>query len=103
MVEELIDHYEALKNLHSLDEKLKYVTNQIGMDFDPTGRMTVDTIFAAYLSVREQNRALIEAENDHWNDAVKGAREYFIATQGDYFVSYDDLSKMTLKEISAKL
>ena len=95
---------EALEKLPYIEEKIDYVAKQIGLSHDSTGIfMTLDRIFAAYLSFREQILEYRKLENDHWNEAVKGAREHFLATQGDYFVSYEDLSKMTLQELCEKL
>lgn len=103
MFEEQVSHFAELEKLPYLEDKLNYVAKQIGLEFDPTGSMTVDRIFDTYLSLREEIREFRKLENDHWNEAVKGAKEYFLATQGDYYVSYEDLSKMTLQEICDKL
>lgn len=92
------NHLAELKKLFSLEEKLNYVGDQVGIEFPD-----IDQILAAYLRVREQNKEFQRLENEHWNEAVKRAREYFTATQGDYFVSYEELSKMTLQEICEKL
>lgn len=100
MDNEKVSHMEALEKLPYLEEKLAYVAKQcqIGIEF-----IDVDCIFAAYLDLRDQVFDFRRLESEHWNEAYKGAREYFLATQGDYFVSYEELSKMTLKEVCEKL
>lgn len=103
LINQKVSHIEVLEKLPYIEEKLDYVAKQIGLKFDPTGIMTLDRILVAYLDLRKQLFELRKRETDHWNEAYKGAREYFLATQGDYFVSYEELSKMTLKEICEKL
>lgn len=92
------NHLAELKKLSSLEEKLNYVGHQVGVEFPD-----MDQIFAAYLGVREQNKEFQKLENEHWNETAKRARAHFLAIQGDYFVSYEDLSRMTLQEICEKL
>ena len=94
----MFNHFAELKKLFSLEEKLNYVGDQVGVEFPD-----IDQILAAYLRVREQNKEFQRLENEHWNEAVQEGRKYFLATQGDYFVSYEELSKMTLQEICEKL
>ena len=99
-----VSHMEALEKLPYIEEKIDYVAKQIGLSHDSTGIfMTLDRILATYLDLRNEIADFRKRETDHWNEAYKGAKEYFLATQGDYFVSYEDLSKMTLQEICEKL
>lgn len=104
VINKKVSHMEALEKLPYIEEKIDYVAKQIGLSHDSTGIfMTLDRILATYLDLRNEIAEFRKQETDHWNEAYKGAKEYFLATQGDYFVSYEDLSKMTLQEICEKL
>lgn len=104
MSEEKVNHLKVLEKLSSLEDKINYVAKQIGLDYDSTGIfMTLDRILSTYLDLRNQIFDFRQRENEHWNEAYIGAREYFLKTQGDYFVSYEELSKMTLQEICEKI
>jgi hypothetical protein len=103
MSEEKVNHLKVLEKLSSLEDKINYVAKQIGLDYDPSGIISLDRILSTYLDLRNQIFDFRQRENEHWNEAYIGAREYFLKTQGDYFVSYEELSKMTLQEICEKI
>lgn len=103
MSEEKVNHLKVLEKLSSLEDKINYVAKQIGLDYDPSGIISLYRILYTYLDLRNQIFDFRQRENEHWNEAYIGAREYFLKTQGDYFVSYEELSKMTLQEICEKI
>ena len=93
-----IDHFNNLQFLETLEDKLNYISSHIGLK-----NVDLDSIFASYLNLRQENRELRKVESEHWNEARKGAIEHFKLAQDHYFISLEELSKMTIPEICERI
>lgn len=92
-------HLPNLEKLSTLEEKLLYVTNEIGIsptdvEFNYTN---INTILTAYLNIREDFIELLEERKSAWVKTVERAKEEYVKQN---FISYEKLSTMTLKEIA---
>ena len=93
-----VNHFSNLQEIPYLEDKLNYVGNQIGIhDVD------IDHILTAYLNLRQENQELRKRESEQWNELIKEAKEFFQKTQGEHFISFEKLKKMTLLEIAKEL
>lgn len=93
------NHLSNLEKLSTLEEKLLYVTNEIGIsptdvEFNYTN---INTILAAYLNIREDFIELLEEKKSAWVKTIEKAKEEYVKQN---YISYEKLSSMTLKEIA---
>jgi hypothetical protein len=92
-------HFSNLTNLSTLKEKLRYVTDEIGIsptdvEFNYTN---INTILAAYLNIREDFIELLKEKQTNWVKTIENAKEEY---EKQNYISYEKLSTMTLKEIA---
>lgn len=92
-------HLPNLEKLSTLEEKLLYVTNEIGIsptdvEFNYTN---INTILTAYLNIREDFIDLLEEKKSAWVKTIEQAKEEYVKQN---YISYEKLSSMTLKEIA---
>lgn len=93
------NHLSNLEKLSTLEEKLLYVTNEIGIssssiEFNYTN---INMILAAYLNIREDFIELLEEKKSAWVKTIEKAKEEYVKQN---YISYEKLSSMTLKEIA---
>jgi hypothetical protein len=92
-------HLSNLENLPTLEEKLLYVTNEIGIspgsiEFKYSN---INTVLASYLTIREAIVELLEEKKSAWVKTIEQAKEEYVK---ENYISYEKLSTMTLKEIA---
>lgn len=94
------EFYDELNRRNTITEKLDYIAETVGSTGPEREFVTIDSILASFLKIREDNALLWEDRNEAWRNTTKESVKFFEENKSLFFISYEKLATMTLKEIA---